>query len=354
MKKFAVFSGFLGSGKTTTMMALTRYATAHHAKAAMISNDLGEGVTLADDRLARLSGVNASQITDECICFCHDILTERLNAYFDSGCELVVSDIPGFGVGALEHVYHGLSREYPDQFELGPFTVLVEPRNAELLRNSQGEDMAFILHAQLMEADLIVLNKCDLIEAGESAALREWLAAHYPQAEIIAISAATGEGLEELFQALMHGKASMQHPDIDYEDAGLQNAMDQLTEYYLEYVAQVCCNDFDGTDYLSDIAHIVQTELKAQGYEIPHMKLLAWEPEGDFGKVDLLGVDRPIEITRRFQNPCTDIAVVLNANAACPAKVLDEIILGASTAASQKYQLEIRLFKKECFNLGDE
>ena len=52
MRKFAVFSGFLGSGKTTTMIALTRYHTAHHGKAAMISNDLGEGVTLADDRLA--------------------------------------------------------------------------------------------------------------------------------------------------------------------------------------------------------------------------------------------------------------------------------------------------------------
>ena len=63
MKKFAVFSGFLGSGKTTTMIALTQYYTAHHGKAAMISNDLGEGVTLADDRLARLSGANASQIT---------------------------------------------------------------------------------------------------------------------------------------------------------------------------------------------------------------------------------------------------------------------------------------------------
>lgn len=354
MRKFAVFSGFLGSGKTTTMMALTRYCTAHHAKAAMISNDLGEGVTLADNRLARLSGVNASQITDECICFCHDVLTERLNKYFDSGCELVVSDIPGFGVGALEHVYHGLSREYPDQFELGPFTVIVEPRNAELLRNGQGGDMAFILRAQLMEADLIVLNKCDLIGTEEAAALREWLAAHYPQAEVIAISAVTGEGMEELSRALLCGRPSMRHPDIDYDDENLQNAMDQLTEYYLEYVAQVCCNEFDGTDYLSDIAHMVQAELQAGGYEIPHMKLLAWEPEGDFGKVDLLGVDRPIEITRRFRNPCTDIAVVLNANAACPAKVLDEIILSAAKAASQTYQLEIRLFKKECFNLGEE
>ena len=40
------------------------------------------------------------------------------------------SDIPGFGVGALEHVYHGLSEEYPGEFEFAPFTVLIEPRRA--------------------------------------------------------------------------------------------------------------------------------------------------------------------------------------------------------------------------------
>ncbi|MBQ3448152.1 MAG: hypothetical protein IJG37_10955, partial [Synergistaceae bacterium] len=71
------------------------------------------------------------------------------------------------------------------------------------------------------------------------------------------------------------------------------------------------------------------------------------------GKVDLLGVDRPVEITRRFERPCTDIAVVLNANAACPAGVLDETILGAVKAVSRLYQLELQVFKKECFNLGE-
>ena len=353
MRKFAVFSGFLGSGKTTTMIALTRYHTARHGKAAMISNDLGEGVTLADDRLARLSGANASQITDECICFCHDVLTARLNECYDNGCELVISDIPGFGVGALEHVYHGLSAEYPGQFELAPFTVLIEPRNAALLRENRGGDMAHILRAQLKEADLIVLNKCDLLEDAELEADRAWLASHYPQASVIAISDATGEGLEDLSRALMQGSASMAHPDIDYDDDDLQNAMDQLTEYYLEYAAQVCCNDFDGTEYLLDIAGAVQAELRIRNCEIPHMKLLAWEPEGDYGKVDLLGVDRPIEIARRFLNPCVDIAVVLNANAACPAKELDEIIMGAVKAVSQLYQLELRIFKKDFFNLGE-
>ena len=353
MRKFAVFSGFLGSGKTTTMIALTRYHTAHHGKAAMISNDLGEGVTLADDRLARLSGANASQITDECICFCHDVLTARLNECYDNGCELVVSDIPGFGVGALEHVYHGLSAEYPGQFELAPFTVLIEPRNAALLRENRGGDMAHILRAQLKEADLIVLNKCDLLADAELEADRAWLASHYPQANVIAISAATGEGLEDLSRALMQGSASMRHPDIDYDDDDLQNAMDQLTEYYLEYAAQVCCNDFDGTEYLLDIAGAVQAELRIRNCEIPHMKLLAWEPEGDFGKVDLLGTDRPLEVTRRFARPCTDVAVILNANAACPAAVLDGVIRSAVEETSDRYQLELRYFKKECFNLGE-
>lgn len=353
MKKFAVFSGFLGSGKTTTMMALTQYYTKHYGKAAMISNDLGEGVTLADHRLAALSGVNASEITDECICFCHDVLTDRLNGYYDAGCELVLSDIPGFGVGALEHVYHGLSKDYPGQFQLAPFTVLIEPRSVALLRGGEGGDMAFILRAQLMEADLIVLNKRDLLTEEELAADLAWLGENYPQAKALAISAAAVDGLDALSLALREGEASMRHPEIDYEDADLQNAMDQLTEYYLQYRAEVCCNDFDGTAYLADMARRVQAALRDGGFEVPHLKLLAWEPEGDFGKVDLLGVDRPIELTRRFARPCTDLAVILNANASCPAARLDEIITEAVNTVSKDYQLELAVFKKEFFNLGE-
>ena len=353
MRKFAVFSGFLGSGKTTAMMALTKYHTAHRGKAAMISNDLGEGVTLADHRLAVLSGANAAEITDECICFCHDVLTRQLEAFYADGCQLVLSDIPGFGVGALEHVYHGLSRDYAGRYELAPFTVLIEPRNAALLRAGEGGDMAHILRAQLLEADLIVLTKRDLMTGEETADALAWLAERYPQAQCIAISAVSGDGLEELSRALTEGRASMRHPEIDYDDEDLQNAMDQLTEFYLQYHATVCCDDFDGTAYLADMGRAIQAELQAGGFEVPHMKLLAWTPEGDYGKVDLLGVDRPIELTRRFERPCTELAAVLNANASCPAAKLDEVITGAVNAVSQLYQLELLIFKKECFNLGE-
>ncbi len=352
MKKFAVFSGFLGSGKTTTMMALTKYHTAHHGKAAMISNDLGHGVSLADDRFARLSGCNASQITDACICYVNEQLAARLNGYYDEGCELVVSDIPGFGVGALEHVYHGLTEKFPGQFELAPFTVLVEPRTVELLRNGQGGDLEYLYNTQLVEADLIVLNKCDLLDDAGRAADTAWLKERYPEAEVIAISAGKGEGLEELSQALTQGQASMRRPDIGYGGEAFQHAMGKISEYYIQYRAVVCCNDFDGNAYLLDMARAVQNEIKAAAQLIPHLKLLAWEPEGDFGKVDLIGTERDIEITRRFERPCTDIAVILNASAACPVDTLEKILTNTMNTVSEKYQLELTVFKKEGLAMG--
>ena len=353
MNKFAVFSGFLGSGKTTAMIAVTRYYSQKYGKAAMISNDLGHGVTLADHRQALLSGCEASEITDECICFIHEKLAAELDRCFDNGAELVLSDIPGFGVGALEHVYHGMSSDYPGRYALAPFTVLVEPRSLSVLRGEIADEMAPILFAQLQEADLIVLNKCDLLEERSIAAEKAWLTEQFPEAEVLGISARTGRGLEELCQALKNGSAALRHPAVNYEDPALIRAMDSLAEYYLQYYAVVCCNDFDGTAYLLELAEKIRSGIRSLKGAAPHFKLLAWSPEGDYGKVDLLGVDRPIEVTRRFVRPCTQIAVLLNTSARCPAADLEGLVKSAVENVSDKYQLELMIHKKDCFDLGE-
>ena len=352
MKKFAVFSGFLGSGKTTAMMALTKYFTEKHGKAAMISNDLGHGVNLADNRLAQLSGVNASEITDNCICYVNELLAQRLDGYYDEGCVLVVSDIPGFGVGALEHVYHGLTEKYPGKFALAPFTVLVEPRTVDKLRSGTDGDLHYLYDTQLKEADLIVLNKCDLLTPEGRQADIAWLREHYPLAKTLALSARTGEGLEALAQALMSGEASMRRPDIGYGGKAFRAAMRKISEFYLQYRAVVCCDDFDGTEYLLELAEKVQAGIAASGAEIPHLKLLAWEPEGDYGKVDLIGTDRPIEVTRRFEKRCRDIAVLLNASGESSAERLEEIVTEAAKSVSDKYGLELMIFKSESMGMG--
>lgn len=349
MKKFAVFSGFLGSGKTTTMMALTRFFSARHGKAAMISNDLGKQ-SLADNKLAALSGCNASELTGSCICYITETLIECLDRLFEEGCELVISDIPGFGVGALDHVYHTLHRDYPGRYELAPFTVLTEPQVLAQLRAGTS-DIHYILHTQLVEADLIVLNKCDLLTREEVEKESRWLEAHYPQAKVLPISALTGAGLEDLSQALIRQTASMHRPDIGYGGEAFGQAMGRISEYYIQYHATVCCNDFDGNAYLMDLAQTVRREVAAIGQDIPHLKLLAWTAEGDYGKADLLGVHREITVSKTFAAPCTELAVMLNCSALCPSWEIQAILSGAVEALCEPYNLTYLVFKEECFGM---
>ena len=338
MPKFAVISGFLGAGKTTVMMALTQYSPA----VAMISNDLGEGVELADHRFAKLSGCSADQITDECICFCHDRLLAALSRRYDEGFSLVVSDIPGFGVGALEHVYHGLA----GRLDFAPFTVIVEPGTIPQL--TDGGDLAHIQDAQLREADLIALNKCDLLSPEETAEACAFLSECYPEAEVLPISARDGVGIDALCRALTEGSASMRHPEIDYDGDALQSEMGSLSEYYLQYHARVCCFDFDGTAYLRALAE----EIARSGASVPHLKLLAWSPDGDYGRVDWMS-GQALQITRSFARPCTAVAAVINATAVCEPKRLDSIISCAVETVSDRFGLALTMHRQDCFGMGE-
>ena len=342
MGKFAVFSGFLGSGKTTTMMKLAQKGS----KIAMITNDLGSK-GLADHRFASLRQCNAAEITGDCICYQTDRLVNTLHELLhNQGHELVISDIPGFGVGALDHVYHTLQRTHPDCCTLAPFTVLAEPQTVRLLQ-SGGSDVSYILHTQLVEADLIVLNKSDLLTEAEKQAALAFLRQTYPQAEVLAVSAMTGEGLDSLRHALLHGRASMHRPDIGYGGKAFTAVMERVCEYNIQYYAAVCCNDFDGNAYLQSLAETVQAGMAEKHLQIPHMKLLAWEPEGAYGKADLLGADRPVEFSQRFPHPCTELAVTLNASAFGTSDALDALITGAVEHVSKAFQLEPVIYRKE-------
>lgn len=345
VRKFCVFSGFLGSGKTTAMMALTKL----DGRTAMISNDLG-GKGLADHRFARLSGCRASELTGECICYQTQNLVQRLEELFSEGCEIVISDIPGFGVGALEHVYHTLNQQYPGRYSLAPFTVLTEAYVLDRLE--KGGDLAYILDAQLREADLIVLNKCDLLTPLERERRLLWLEKHFPQARVLAVSALTGFGLSQLYAALKEGSASLRRPDIGYGGKEFGAAMGKISEYNIQYHTVVCCDDFDGSAYLTALAELVRAGLG--DYDIPHLKLLAWEPEGDFGKADFIGADRAVVLTRPFTHPVTELAVVLNASARCPAGILDDILTASVEEAASRFRLENSIFKKECFGMGGD
>ncbi|MBQ9642828.1 MAG: hypothetical protein IJV26_02180 [Lachnospiraceae bacterium] len=350
--RFAVVSGFLGSGKTTLMMALTQQGKRDGICVHMISNDLGNQ-SLADHRYASLSGCPASELVGECICYQTENLVEHLRSlYEEQGAQLVLSDIPGFGVGALEHVYHTLHRDYPACCTLAPFTVVTEPERVRQLMQDEAADLSYLLKTQLVEADVIVLNKTDLLSGAECAKLCEWLKKQHPEAQVLPVSAMSGAGLPELLQALMKQEASMHRPEIGYGGEAFQASMSKISEFYEQYHVSVCCDTFDGNAYLKDLAQAIRGSVREQGADLPHLKLLAYSEDKDYAKADLLGIGREIELAHAFAKPCTDLGVMLNGSALCPSDALDELMSTCIAQVSKKYQLEVTTFKKECFGMG--
>ncbi len=367
MRRFMVVSGFLGSGKTTAMMALADHLNKTGRKTVMISNDLGRK-GLADYCYSKAAGVPSEEISGECICFVTEDLVERLRRlYSDEGCEMVMSDIPGFGVGALEHVYYKLRDLYPEECVLAPFTVITEGASLSALfdkdilagntsahESSLPEEMKYLLRSQLLEGDLIVLNKSDLYTEEEKVSYMELIRSICPETPVIAVSALTGEGIPELADYLYTHETEFPEPDFGVTEEEFESAFGKLSMYNCQYYAEVCCDDFDVNEYLADLAAEIREKLKVRGYDTPHLKLFARREDGDYSKVDLLGVNRDVIITHAMDGRCTDIPVVLNTTSAADREYLTEVIDQAILDVSGRHDLSIVIYYKECFGLNDE
>ena len=175
---FLVFSGFLGSGKTSMMITLSKELEARGLPAATISNDLGAR-GFVDTYYSKACGCDATELSGACICYQTENLVDRLRRVLESeGHAVAMSDIPGFGVGALEHVYHKLNERYPNEFTLLPFTAVTDLRCVRQLQTGTGEypeELLYIFHRQLDEAEVILLNKSDLMDdAGDMYSVLGW------------------------------------------------------------------------------------------------------------------------------------------------------------------------------------
>ena len=159
--RFMVVSGFLGAGKTTTMIALAEHMNKTFGETAIIANDLG--ANLVDTNLTQTSGCTVAEIASGCICYQMDNTVDQIRRLRDKdGAVFVMSDIPGCGVGALDHVYHRLATDNADEFTLSPFTVVVDPERLRMIMPERAdinlpEELVYLLKLQLEEADLVVL-----------------------------------------------------------------------------------------------------------------------------------------------------------------------------------------------------
>ncbi len=259
--------GFLGSGKTSLILAAARQLEQLGMRCAVILNDQSYG--LVDTRQANAQGVLASEVTGGCFCCRFSNLIEVIEE-LRASCPDVIFAEPVGSCTDISATVFGPLREGFDAYRVAPFTVLVDPaRAAALLSEDADPDLAFLFQKQLQEADLVCMSKADL----------------YPRAAGIAgvatrgLSAKTGQGVQEwldeiLFGALEAGGTTLEIDYARYAQAEAALAWMNLS-FTLEPPAPI-----SPALAVGPLLDALDEALTAAGISIVHLKIFDSSPAG--------------------------------------------------------------------------
>ncbi|MDO4732103.1 MAG: GTP-binding protein [Bacillota bacterium] len=360
MLKYVVISGFLGAGKTSSMIAFSRYLQEKGKKAAVLVNDLGAKY-LVDSSFTASAGCVSEEITGDCICYQTENLVDKLRRLRDlKEAEIVFSDIPGCGIGALDHVYHKLHRDYPGEFFLCPFVAVADPERLRVIMPEKAnlnlpDEMAYLFDAQLREAEVILLNKTDRLTEKQCQAYMDFLKGSYPHARVFPVSAKSGQGIPEVVEYLCAHSSGLPVVDIGYGGPDFIAAEVKLSWYNRQfYVKARETAVFDGNAFVLEFIDSVRLRLASLKRNAPHLKVLGISEAEQMVKASLLGVDYETEMDRQLSAPCRQLRVVVNVRAACESFLLERVMDEAMKDMAGRYHLEAQVFFTECFGMMDE
>lgn len=198
--------GFLGAGKTTLLWEAARVLIARGKKVGLITNDQAPG--LVDTGFLRRQGVSVGEVAGSC--FCCDfggLIREARGLRHSVGADALIAEPVGSCTDLSATILQPLKENFREDFRITPLTVLADPmRLAGVLADERGglhPGAAYIYWKQLEEADVIAVNKSDLIGAGERARLCGLLGARLPETDVRFMSAATADGVEAWLDAVL-------------------------------------------------------------------------------------------------------------------------------------------------------
>lgn len=193
--KIYILGGFLGSGKTTLLMKMADMFINKGKKVSILVNEAGDiGV---DGATINSQGYNAVELPNGCIC-CSMVGTMHeslMKIKSEIAPDILIIEptgiaFPGKVREAIELIDYG--EEFIQIIGIfdGPrFKLFVEKKKD-------------FYEKQLMDSDILVMNKMDLTPDDVKEEAIQWMNKEIPGIEVIPVVATTGENLDKVFSEL--------------------------------------------------------------------------------------------------------------------------------------------------------
>ncbi len=350
--RYIMIGGFLGAGKTTAVLKIGHLLRQQNRRVGLITNDQSYG--LVDTTMLQANGFPVREITGGCFCCRFNSLveaSEQLAA--EAAPDVFIAEPVGSCTDLKATVDYPLRRLYGDNYAIAPLSVMVDPLRAMRILGltagpSFSQKVLYIYLKQLEEADIIVVNKIDLLPAEELARLQQSLQARFPATPVLAVSARHDVGIAEWVHHLL------QDPDpagptmeVDYD----LYAEGEARLAWLNGSARVeQTAAFDGNALLLDTAHAIRDRIRATGGEIAHLKMTLTPDTGnDIAVVNLVAADSQPELAHSLHEEMDSGEWIINVRAETDPATLRAAVEDVWDALRRDHALQVIVEHLECF-----
>lgn len=342
--RYMMVGGFLGAGKTTSIHAFARHLQSEGLSVGLITNDQGSG--LVDSAVGRASAFPVEEIGGGCFCCRFNSLIEAArNLTEATRPDVLLAEPVGSCTDLVATVSLPLQQIYGQHYEVSPFSVLVDPvRALRILGLEEGKrfspNVCYIYRKQLEEADLLVINKVDLLSQDRRDRLRQGLEDHYPGKPVYEVSARDGEGLHRWFSEVLEAAPSADGKglsEIDYTRYGQGESLLGWLNAALHFNVKEP-DGIDGNALLRAFADGLRRAMGTSEAEIAHLKMTL-TPRHDpyeIGAINLVRDGCDPELSHRLVDALEDGELLVNIRAEASPETLEKALQSAVTEVLKK------------------
>lgn len=222
--KLHIVGGFLGSGKTTAITNAAMALIGRGKKTGVITND--QGKYLVDTGFVDANHIPSEEVINGCFCCNFDSLSEKielLNQEFHP--EYIFAESVGSCTDLVATVVKPLLIYKKEIFESLTFSIFVDARL--LLSYLKGDklffsdDIIYIFGKQIEEADLLIVNKIDLVPESELSDLKNLIDLKLKNKIIIVQNSLNPQNIDNWLNTLENlPPRKRESLEIDYQSYG--------------------------------------------------------------------------------------------------------------------------------------
>ena len=346
--KLILTGGFLGSGKTTAIQHACDLLLKENVSVAVITNDQGE--ELVDSKYLRNFSIPVKEVTNGCFCCNYNSLLENIN-YFNETInpDIVFAESVGSCTDLVATIAKPLAEMRPDLSV--NISVFVDSYllysfisgTASFINDS----VRYIFKKQMEEADILILNKTDLLNAKQLNGIQEVIQLEYPLKKILLQNSLKNKDIHEWLDCLEKEEPSPKKFSLDIDYALYGDGEAKLA--WLDAGLLINTEKMAASKAAMLLAETIYKKVKEQNYTIGHLKFLI----NDGKESHKLSYTTSGYCQHpAFNDVSNSVFVLVNARVETTPEILRAIIYEAIDEVSLKTKSKIKIQSISAFKPG--